>query len=87
MRELAIDRAEVWVVGPETERCAWALEMPEQFMSNTILRLTAKGGLEGVAGAAMWSTQCVKVPKNKESPVVSTTSAASPSLIVPYSVG
>ena len=32
MSDLAIDRAEVWVVGPETERYAWALEMPEQFM-------------------------------------------------------
>ncbi len=56
MRDLAIDRAEVWVVGPETERYAWALEMPDQFMSNTILKLTTAGGLEGVAGAAMCSS-------------------------------
>jgi L-alanine-DL-glutamate epimerase-like enolase superfamily enzyme len=56
MRELAIDRAQVWVVGPETERYAWALEMPDQFMSNTILKLTTAGGLEGVAGAAMCSS-------------------------------
>ena len=56
MRDLALDRAEVWVVGPETERHAWALEMPAQFMSNTILKLTTAGGLEGVAGAAMCSS-------------------------------
>jgi L-alanine-DL-glutamate epimerase-like enolase superfamily enzyme len=56
MRDLAFDRAEVWVVGPETERYAWALEMPDQFMSNTILKLTAAGGLEGIAGAAMCSS-------------------------------
>jgi L-alanine-DL-glutamate epimerase-like enolase superfamily enzyme len=56
MRDLALDRAEVWVVGPETERYAWALEMPDQFMSNTILKLTTAGGLEGVAGAAMCSS-------------------------------
>jgi L-alanine-DL-glutamate epimerase-like enolase superfamily enzyme len=56
MGDLAIDRAEVWVVGPETERYAWALGMPNQFMCNTILRLTTKGGLEGVAGAAMCSS-------------------------------
>jgi L-alanine-DL-glutamate epimerase-like enolase superfamily enzyme len=43
-------------VGPETERYAWALEMPAQFMSNTILKLTTAGGLEGVAGAAMCSS-------------------------------
>ena len=53
MDELAIDRAEVWVAGPETERYAWAQEMGEQFMAQTILRLTAKGGLQGIAGAAM----------------------------------
>ena len=56
MRDLAIDRAEVWVVGPETERYAWALEMPDQFMCNTILKLTTAGGLEGIAGAAMCSS-------------------------------
>jgi L-alanine-DL-glutamate epimerase-like enolase superfamily enzyme len=56
MRDLAIDRAEVWVVGPETERFAWALEMPDQYMCNTILKLTTKGGLEGVAGAVMCSS-------------------------------
>ena len=53
MRELIIDRAEVHVVGPETARYAWAAGMPEQFMSNTILRLFTRDGLEGVAGAAM----------------------------------
>jgi L-alanine-DL-glutamate epimerase-like enolase superfamily enzyme len=56
MRDLAIDRAEVWVVGPETERYAWALEMPEQYMAHTILKLTTAGGLEGVAGAVMCSS-------------------------------
>ena len=56
MDELAIDRAEVWVVGPETERYAWALEMGERFMAQTIVRLTTKGGLQGIAGAAMCSS-------------------------------
>lgn len=48
-----IDRAEVFVVGPETEKYTWAEGMTEQYMVNVILRLTTKGGLEGVAGAAM----------------------------------
>ncbi len=56
MRDLAIDRAEVWVVGPETERYAWALEMPEQYMAQTILKLTTAGGLDGIAGAVMCSS-------------------------------
>ena len=56
MRALAIERAEVLVVGPETESYAWAEGMSEQFMANTVLRLTTRGGLEGVAGAAMCSS-------------------------------
>jgi L-alanine-DL-glutamate epimerase-like enolase superfamily enzyme len=58
MRDLAIERAEVLVVGPETERYAWALGMSEQYMANTVLRLHTRGGLEGVAGAAMCSSHC-----------------------------
>ncbi len=58
MRDLAVERAEVFVVGPETERYAWALGMAEQYMANTVLRLTTRGGLEGVAGAVMCSSHC-----------------------------
>ena len=50
MKDLRIDRAEVFVVGPETERYTWAEGMTEQYMANIILRLTTAGGLEGIAG-------------------------------------
>ncbi len=53
MRQEKIDRAEVFVVGPETERYTWAEGMSDQFMANIILRLTTQSGLQGVAGAAM----------------------------------
>jgi L-alanine-DL-glutamate epimerase-like enolase superfamily enzyme len=53
MKDMRIDRAEVFVVGPEVERYTWAEGMSDQYMSNIILRLTTAGGLEGVAGAAM----------------------------------
>jgi len=53
MRQERIDRAEVFVVGPEVERYTWAEGMTDQYMVNVILRLTAKSGLEGIAGAAM----------------------------------
>jgi L-alanine-DL-glutamate epimerase-like enolase superfamily enzyme len=53
MKDLVIDRAEVFVVGPDTERYIWAEGMSEQFMTNTIVRLTTKGGAVGIAGAAM----------------------------------
>jgi len=55
MRDLTIERAEVHVVGPETQRLAWAHDMPEQYMTNTILRLRTKGGLEGIAGAPSYT--------------------------------
>jgi L-alanine-DL-glutamate epimerase-like enolase superfamily enzyme len=55
MKDLRIERAEVFVVGPETERYTWAEGMSEQFMANIILKLTTAGGLEGIAGAAMIS--------------------------------
>lgn len=53
MKDLIIDRAEVFVVGPDTERYVWAEGMSDQFMANIILKLTSKGGAEGIAGAAM----------------------------------
>jgi L-alanine-DL-glutamate epimerase-like enolase superfamily enzyme len=56
MKDLRIDRAEVFVVGPETERYTWAEGMTEQYMANIILKLTTAGGLEGIAGAAMISS-------------------------------
>jgi len=48
-----IDHAEVYLVGPETEKFTWAEGMSDQYMVNIILRLHTKGGLEGLAGAAM----------------------------------
>jgi L-alanine-DL-glutamate epimerase-like enolase superfamily enzyme len=53
MKEHKIDRAEVFVVGPDVERYTWAEGMTDQFMVNVILRLTTSGGLQGIAGAAM----------------------------------
>jgi L-alanine-DL-glutamate epimerase-like enolase superfamily enzyme len=48
-----IERAEVFVVGPDTERYTWAEGMSDQYMVNIILRLTTGSGLQGIAGAAM----------------------------------
>ena len=53
MREHRIERAEVFVVGPDVERYTWADGMTGQYMVNVVLRLTADTGLEGIAGAAM----------------------------------
>lgn len=53
MKDNRIDRAEVFVVGPDVERYTWAEGMTGQYMANIILKLTTAGGLEGIAGAAM----------------------------------
>jgi L-alanine-DL-glutamate epimerase-like enolase superfamily enzyme len=50
-----IDRVQVYAVGPETPRYAWAEGMHEQFMTNNIVRLTTRCGLEGVGAAASYS--------------------------------
>ena len=55
MHDLEIDRIEVYAVGPETARYRWAWNMAEQFMTNNIIRVFTKGGLEGVAGAISFS--------------------------------
>lgn len=55
MNDLEIERVRVYAVGPDTPRYAWAEGMPEQFMTNNIVRLTTRGGLEGVGGAASFS--------------------------------
>lgn len=55
MKDLEIDRIEVYAVGPETARYSWAWNMAEQYMTNTILRIGTKGGLEGIAGAISFS--------------------------------
>jgi L-alanine-DL-glutamate epimerase-like enolase superfamily enzyme len=56
MKDLEIDRIEVIVVGPETQRYAWAQGMSEQFMTNTILKVSTRGGLQGIAGAPSFSS-------------------------------
>ena len=52
MKDLVIDRIEIQVVEPDTERLAWSEEMHGQFMSNTIVRVTTRDGVEGVAGGS-----------------------------------
>ena len=52
MTELTIDRIEIRVVEPPTERFSWSEEMHGQFMSNTIVRVFTKDGVVGVSGGS-----------------------------------
>jgi L-alanine-DL-glutamate epimerase-like enolase superfamily enzyme len=55
MKDLEIERIEVYAVGPKTARFKWVWNMAEQYMTNNIIRVFTKGGLEGVAGAISFS--------------------------------
>ncbi len=55
MNDLEIERVEITVVGPDTTRYTWASDMGEQFMTHTLVRLTTRGGLEGIAGAPSYT--------------------------------
>jgi L-alanine-DL-glutamate epimerase-like enolase superfamily enzyme len=50
-----IESIECFVIGPSTAKHTWASDLPEQFMTNTIVRLTSDDGCEGVAGVSTYS--------------------------------
>ena len=50
-----IDRIDVYAVGPKTDRYTWASDMSEQYMTNNIVRIHTRGGLEGIGGAASYT--------------------------------
>ena len=47
---MKIERVEVTVVGPETRRYTWSEDLPEQYQSNTLIRIFTDEGSEGVGG-------------------------------------
>jgi hypothetical protein len=44
---MKIERVEVTVVGPETQRYTWSEDLPEQYQSNTLIRIFTDEGIEG----------------------------------------
>jgi L-alanine-DL-glutamate epimerase-like enolase superfamily enzyme len=55
MKDLEIEHIAVYVVGPDTERHAWASDMHSQYMTNTLLQARTRGGLEAVAGVSSYT--------------------------------
>lgn len=51
MADPVIERVRVYTVGPNTKRWTWADDLPEQYVTNTMVRLFASDGTEGFAGA------------------------------------
>lgn len=58
MKELVIECAELFVVGPDVARCRLAADMDEIYETLTLLRLQTRCGLQGIAGVTTYSENC-----------------------------
>ena len=48
---MKIERVEVRVVAPQVQRFTWSHDLPDQFATNTLVRIFTDEGVEGVGGA------------------------------------
>jgi len=53
---MIIDRVEVRAVGPTVQRYTWSHDIPEQFMTNTIVRIWTDEGLVGTGAVANYTS-------------------------------
>ena len=53
---MRIDRVEIRVVGPQVQRFTWSHDLPEQYMTNTVVRIFTDEGVEGVAGVSNYTS-------------------------------
>ena len=53
---MKIESVEVRVVAPEVQRYTWSHDLPEQYMTNTVVRITTDTGVEGVAGVSNYTS-------------------------------
>lgn len=53
---MKIERVEVRVVAPEVQRYTWSHDLPEQYMTNTIVRIVTDEGAEGVGGVSNYTS-------------------------------
>ena len=53
---MQIERVEVMVVAPKVQRFTWSHDLGEQYMTNTIVRITTKDGHEGVGGVSNYTS-------------------------------
>lgn len=53
---MRIEKVEVRVVAPQGARYTWSHDLPEQYMTNTIVRVATDAGVEGVGGAANYTS-------------------------------
>lgn len=53
---MQVDRVEVQVVGPEVQRYTWSHDLPEQYMTNTIVRVNTNDGAEGFGAVTNYTS-------------------------------
>ena len=53
---MKIDRVEVLAVAPQVQRFTWSHDLPEQYMTNTLVRISTDDGVEGVGGVSNYTS-------------------------------
>lgn len=53
---MKITRIEVRTVAPEVQRFTWSFDLPEQFMTNTVVKIETDAGVQGVAGVSNYTS-------------------------------
>ena len=53
---MKIERVEVRVVAPKVQRYTWSYDLPEQYMTNTIVRIYTDEGVEGVGAVSNYTS-------------------------------
>lgn len=53
---MQIDRVEVMAVAPSVQRFTWSHDLPEQYMTNTVVRIHTDDGMEGVGGVSNYTS-------------------------------
>ena len=53
---MKIDGVEVRVIGPSVRRYTWSYDLPQQYMTNTLVRIHTDEGVEGLAGISNYTS-------------------------------
>ena len=53
---MQIERVVVRVVAPKVQRFTWSHDLPEQYMTNTVVRIKTDDGVEGVGGVSNYTS-------------------------------
>ena len=53
---MKIERVEVLAVAPKVQRFTWSHDLPEQYMTNTLVRVYTDDGVEGVGGVSNYTS-------------------------------